>query len=109
MNEDAVLNVLFQCNCVQAVHKAGMMCQKARPWLASSLDAVAVVNINICRPNYSLNNEDTDIHVATVQIKTTVGRDSVARGNRLANPHMVVCEISAINLKSMYQRNMPPR
>ena len=61
-------------------------------WLASSLDAVAVVDINICRPNFSPNNDDTDLHVAAAEIKTAVRRDSVARGTRLANPRMVVCE-----------------
>ena len=66
-NEDAILLAFSRQDYVRHVSKVGMLSMKDSDWIACSPDAIGIIDI------------DGTKHVCTVEVKTSVGDDSVRR------------------------------
>ena len=93
VNENAVINAFEQHAYIDSVHKVGMLCNKERPWIAASPDAIATFDLNTCFGNDVLSDETAGVHVALVEIKTAVARSTVAVRSNMACPELIFCEM----------------
>ena len=48
VNEKAVINAFEKHAYIDSVHKVGMLCNKERPWIAASPDAITTFDLNTC-------------------------------------------------------------